>query len=155
MGFWNSLRPMLIFFHGSTIFLAAFDFHFRAVKSHGRMVLMPFISLSACYRGTPMLPCYKNTYCLAAALPLAIQTTTLMADTNLTGPSGGDSRTSLLAPYRTLKPQFSLPVTQSAEMNAQFDRGDIAWIYCRSCCLSNFPDSNGLLHGQPHLSSCG
>ncbi|KAJ7914341.1 ammonium transporter AmtB-like domain-containing protein [Mycena leptocephala] len=79
-----------------------------------------------------MLPCYKNTYCLAAALPLAIQTTTLMADTNLTGPSGGDSRTSLLAPYRTLKPQFSLPVTQSAEMNAQFDRGDIAWIYSAS-----------------------
>ncbi|KAF8169679.1 ammonium transporter AmtB-like domain-containing protein [Mycena galopus ATCC 62051] len=32
-------------------------------------------------------------------------------DTNLTGPSGGDS------------------LTQSPEMNAQFDRGDIAWIY--------------------------
>ncbi|KAF7337017.1 Ammonium transporter [Mycena venus] len=37
-----------------------------------------------------------------------------MADTNLTGPSGGDS------------------LTQSAEMNAQFDRGDIAWIYAAS-----------------------
>ncbi|KAJ7140611.1 ammonium transporter AmtB-like domain-containing protein [Mycena epipterygia] len=37
-----------------------------------------------------------------------------MADTNLTGPSGGDS------------------LTQSAEMNAQFDRGDIAWIYSAS-----------------------
>ncbi|KAJ6484038.1 ammonium transporter AmtB-like domain-containing protein [Mycena sanguinolenta] len=34
-----------------------------------------------------------------------------MADTNLTGPSGGDS------------------LTQSPEMNAQFDRGDIAWVY--------------------------
>ncbi|KAJ7800205.1 ammonium transporter AmtB-like domain-containing protein [Mycena olivaceomarginata] len=37
-----------------------------------------------------------------------------MPDTNLTGPSGGDS------------------LTQSAEMNAQFDRGDIAWVYSAS-----------------------
>jgi hypothetical protein len=48
-------------FHGSTIFLAGFAFHFREVKSHGRMALMPFISLSACYRGTPMLPCCYKT----------------------------------------------------------------------------------------------
>ncbi|KAJ6480481.1 ammonium transporter AmtB-like domain-containing protein [Mycena vitilis] len=37
-----------------------------------------------------------------------------MSDRNLTGPSGGDS------------------LTQSAEMNAQFDRGDIAWVYTAS-----------------------
>ncbi|KAJ7162481.1 ammonium transporter AmtB-like domain-containing protein [Mycena filopes] len=37
-----------------------------------------------------------------------------MLDANLTGPSGGDS------------------LTQSAEMNAQFDRGDIAWVYAAS-----------------------
>ncbi|KAJ6628229.1 ammonium transporter AmtB-like domain-containing protein [Mycena sp. CBHHK59/15] len=37
-----------------------------------------------------------------------------MADTNLTGPAGGDS------------------LTQAAEMNRQFDRGDIAWVYTAS-----------------------
>nr|GAT44817.1 predicted protein [Mycena chlorophos] len=52
----------------------------------------------------------------------------MSSDTNLTGPAGGD------------------PLTQAPEMNAQFDRGDIAWIYAAAVLVWIMIPAIGLLY---------